>query len=130
MPGYFLYHVSSGLIVQYMEVSERELFLYETTGRAAIPTTSAANLSSLYVLDGVATPRPSLTGFDKTAILADGADTAILSGLPNPCTILINGQEHIVTGGTLELDADYPGTYRVEIRHFPYRDFVQEIIAT
>ncbi|MFV3131961.1 hypothetical protein [Niveispirillum sp. KHB5.9] len=83
-----------------------------------------------YVVSGTITPRPILPQFDKTSILADGTDIATLSGLPDPCTVLVNGEEHTITGGTLELDADYPGTWRVEIRHFPYRDFVQEITAT
>lgn len=130
MPGYLLYTRTTGALLQYMEIADEEVDLYEDATRAAIAVPALPDLSAIYVPDGTLTPRPDLAGFDKTSILADGADTATLSGLPDPCMALINGLEHTITGGTLELDADYPGTWRVEIRYFPYRDFVQEITAT
>ncbi|MFM2045237.1 MAG: hypothetical protein RLY86_3813 [Pseudomonadota bacterium] len=129
MACHIKYDAQSGFIRQIMDISPAEADLYAEPGwqvmAVAVPPTLAAD----YVLAGTVTPRPVLPDFDKTAILADGIDTATLSGLPDPCTVTVNGQDHSVTGGVLELDADHPGTYRVEIRHFPYRDFVQEITA-
>ncbi len=130
MGRYVLYSPQTGLIRQVMDIADDEADLYEQPDGAVMPVTASPELERDYVLDGVVIPRPTLSAFDKTSIAADGIDTATLSGLPDPCTILINGQEHTVTGGTLDLDADRPGTYRVEIRHFPYRDFAQEITAT
>lgn len=71
--------------------------------------------------------RPWLDGFDKTEIRADGTDMAVLDGLPDPCTVVIDGQPHTVTGGRLELTAAYKGTYCVEINQFPLMPYEESI---
>jgi hypothetical protein len=58
--------------------------------------------------------RPPLA-FDTTEIAADKVDAATLTGLPDPCEVRINREDYTVTGGTLTLRADLPGSYRVEI---------------
>lgn len=74
-------------------------------------------------------PRPSLA-FDKTSIVADGEDTATLTGLPDPCTVIVDDEAYEVTGGTLEIASDMPAVYRIEIEDpFPYLPFVAEITA-
>jgi hypothetical protein len=130
MASFIKYHILTGLIRQVMDISPDEANLYEEPGWSVMAVDAPPTLSTDYVLGGTVTPRPTLPAFDKTSILANGTDTATLSTLPDPCAVTVNGVEFSITGGTLELDADYPGTYRVEIRQFPYRDFVQEIIAT
>lgn len=130
MPSFIIYHQQTGFIRQSMDIASDEAILYQDLEWGVMAVATPPSFSADYVLSGVVTPRPVLPAFDKTSILADGVDSATLSGLPDPCEVWINGQSIPVTGGVLELDADYPGTYRVEIRHFPYRDFVQEIIAT
>lgn len=130
MVSFIKYHTQSGRIRQAMDIGPDEAVLYEETGWSVMAVDTAPALSTDYVLAGIVTPRPVLPGFDKTSILADGTDTATLSGLPDPCIVHVNGATHSITGGTLELDADYPGIYQVEIREFPYRDFIQEITAT
>lgn len=134
MGWYCIFRSGTGQIMQCMNIPSDEAPLYERPNEIPAVQVMACNAApdmfGDYVVGGAVVQRPTLPSFDKTSILANGSDTATLSGLPDPCTVLVNGQEYIVTGGTLELDAGYPGTYRVEIRHFPYRDFVQEIIAT
>lgn len=73
--------------------------------------------------------RPSLEGFDKTAILADDADTAKIEGLPIPCVVRVDGIDYVVADGTFELTSSMPASYVVEIDHFPYLPFKQEITA-
>lgn len=130
MVSFIKYHTQSGRIRQAMDISPEEANLYEEPGWSVMTVDTPPTLSTDYVLAGAVTPRPTLPAFNRTSILANGTDTATLSGLPDPCAVTVNGVAHSIVGGTLELDADYPGTYRVEIRQFPYRDFVQEITAT
>lgn len=85
-----------------------------------------------YVLNGVIVQRPILA-FDKTSIAADDTDTATLAGLPDPCTVSIDGTEYEVTGGTLEVTSPLPATYHVEITDenaFPAQALNVEITAT
>lgn len=76
--------------------------------------------------------RPELA-FDRTEIAADGADTAILAGLPEPCTVTVDGTAHKVEDGVLELRANTPGTYTVAVpdaQAFPAQAFSTIVTAT
>ena len=72
--------------------------------------------------------RPALLGFDKTRILADDTDTATLRDLPSPCTVLVNGVAHTITGGELALSCHLPIRLTVVIDAFPYLPF-QEVVT-
>ena len=45
-----------------------------------------------------------------------------LSGLPKPCTVLINGAAYDVDDGIAELSFNQPGTYHIVVRAWPYLD--------
>ena len=66
-------------------------------------------------------------------ILADGEDTAELSGLPVPCVARISGptgfSELSVPHGVLLFSASVPGAYRVQIEAFPFLDWEVTINA-
>lgn len=79
-----------------------------------------------YLPGGVVTLRPTLA-FDKLTIAADGEDSATLL-LDGVFVALIDGVPHAIEDA-LEIASDMPASYRVEITHFPYRDFVAEITA-
>lgn len=82
-----------------------------------------------YVLEGEVIERPTLA-FDKTEIIADGQDSATLASLPAPCTVLVDGDPHEITGGRIEMVTTMPGVYVIEIEDpFPYRPFRAEVIA-
>lgn len=81
------------------------------------------------IVDGAPAERPTLIGFDKLAITADGIDTATLA-LGEPFTATIDGVSHEISDGVLEIASEMPATYRVVIRHWPYRDFEAEIVAS
>lgn len=81
------------------------------------------------VVDEQLVPRPTLA-FDKTTILADDQDKATLTGLPDPCTVLVDDTPYEVTGGTLEITSDMPATYEIEIEDpFPAQYFKATIHA-
>lgn len=58
--------------------------------------------------------------WNKTIITADGVDTAVLSGLPNPCTVKFDGVSYIVTDGMFELASTTIGNYQVAIDEVEY----------
>ena len=75
-----------------------------------------------FVLDGMVIPRPTLA-FDKLTIKADGVDEATLPDLPDSCEVVVDGEVHVVEGGTLTITSDLPALYVIEIKAFPYMDF-------
>jgi hypothetical protein len=73
----------------------------------------------------------------KAAVEAGGVDESVLTGLPDPCTIVIDAPDPLVEttvqeveGGGFVFAAADPGTYVVEVRHFPFLPYRVEITAT
>lgn len=81
-----------------------------------------------YVLDEVILDRPAFT-ISKTEIVADDTDEAVITGLPDPVEVKIDGTAYEITGGTLALSSPMPATYKVEIDHWPYLPFSVEVTA-
>lgn len=50
---------------------------------------------------------------DKSRILSDGLEEVIVTGLPEQCTVLINGQPHEVTDGQLAVATSVAGSIAV-----------------
>lgn len=80
---------------------------------------------------------PLVVQIDKTEIEAGGIDEAVLTGLPDPCEIIIDDPDPSVettvtevTGGGFIFAAENPGTYTVEVRRFPFLPYKVEITAT
>jgi len=84
--------------------------------------------------------RPPLvvrTQDDRTTLAADGEDSIALTGLPNPCEIIIDAADPdveteiiSVAGGGFVFVADDPGVYTVEVRRWPFLPFRIEFTAT
>lgn len=70
-----------------------------------------------YVSGGSVALREEWTSatLDRTDILSDNADAATLSGLPDPCWVIVNGVPTEVVAGTYEITADTPGLTIVEM---------------
>lgn len=87
-------------------------------GHAVIEVSEAASYRTHWFDAGeVKDKTPLGAAWDKQAINADGMDTATLSGLPVPCTVLIDGEEFLVEDGSLEFVAMAPGDYFVSVDH-------------
>lgn len=74
---------------------------------------------------------------DKTTLVADGVDSITLTGLPDPCDIIIDDPDptvettySTVTGGGFVFIADDPGVYTVEVRRWPFLPFKIEFTAS
>lgn len=98
--------------------------------------------SYVAILDGkaVVADRPELvvrTEDDKTTLVAGGEDSITLTGLPDPCEIIVDDpdpavetQVYTVEGGGFIFMADDPGIYTVEVRRWPFLPFRIEFTAT
>lgn len=73
-----------------------------------------------WYFDGEPTLRPVIEGPETVEIVADGADTFALT-VPDPCIITVDGELHVVTGGTLSLQSDMAATYEIVLDQWPYR---------
>lgn len=77
-----------------------------------------------------AVPRPVLAAvLSTTTIRADDRDAAVLSGLPVPCTVTIDGVAHEVTDGELAIRSPMPATYEIAIDHWPFQAWAATLTA-
>jgi hypothetical protein len=77
-----------------------------------------------YVRDGRILPRKPIEITPRTTTIeADGKDCLVLSDLPQPCTVTIQGAIRAgpitVEDGSLEISCDQPGLFRVVITADP-----------
>lgn len=83
----------------------------EQSGQAYIDGQSDPRLH--YVVDGVLEDRPSNpASLDGHSIIS----------IPNPSTVTLAGTSYEVTDGVAEFEFNLPGTYKVTIQSWPYRD--------
>lgn len=123
----FAIHDSEGRILRFGCCPDYDVPLQARPGQTVLPIGAASPIGCC-VIDGVLTPQSALGGFDKTVIVADGADTAGMT-LPDPCEVRIDGVAHTVTGGRLELASVKPGLWRVEIDHPHHLPFETRVTA-
>jgi hypothetical protein len=89
-----------------------------------------------YALDGALTARPlPACTLDKTTIIADGLDTATLSGIPAGSSVRVtdsNGTtDYTVNDGAMEITADEPGTITITVTPaFPYKPLTVTVTAS
>lgn len=67
---------------------------------------------------------------NKTSILADDVDEIILSNLPIPCDVYLDGQIVEITDGSFEFSTPDVGYYKLKIDHVAYLKEEWEIEAT
>lgn len=73
---------------------------------------------------------------DRTTLQAGGVDAVTLTGLPDPCEIIVDDPDpdvetavHTVSGGGFVFVAQDPGVYTVEVRRWPFLPFKIEFTA-
>jgi hypothetical protein len=74
---------------------------------------------------------------DKTTLVAGTGDFVTITGLHNPCTIVVDDPDpavatttHVVEDGGFEFEPETPGVYIIEISRFPFLPATIEITAT
>lgn len=126
--SFTIYDPATGAIHRSGWCRRGDLEIQVRDGEAAVFEASADDLTQ-YVLEGEVVNKP-VFAFDKLAISANGLDEAVMTGLPSPITVIIDGTPHEVTGCTLEIASIMPAVYRVVIIHWPYMPFSAEVVAT
>ena len=85
-----------------------------------------------YVVDGVVRPRPVMPVMFDNATVPVGSEVTF-TGIPAGANVRVSGpatDAFTVPDGELVMTFDVPGTYRVSIEKFPFRDFEATCDAT
>lgn len=137
MKNYVVFEELSGKILRSGVAPEELVPLQAGAGERWAITPDWARDDTHYVSDvklGLVSPRPSLTlAPSKTTVAADGVDAAVID-VPANAEVVVEmpWNEELrttVAAPPLELTFDRPGTYRVKVSAFPYRDAWVEIHA-
>lgn len=89
-------------------------------GLAYLPHDAQVPGQLYYILDGQPTERPS-----SPVTLSD----LTLMDVPAGSTLWINGERYENVEGDIELEFPLPGTYRLRVECWPYRDWEGEVTA-
>lgn len=74
--------------------------------------------------------RPVLPAMlSKTTIRADERDAAVLSDLPRPCTVWIDGVPYEVDDGELVIRSPMQAVYEIRIDHWPHLTWASALTA-
>jgi hypothetical protein len=77
--------------------------------------------SMFYVVSDQIVPRPTFT---------ETVSGTVITGLPNPTTVVVNGTTTVVTDGEANLAFKQTGTYFVQLYSFPYVEKTIEVTQT
>jgi hypothetical protein len=112
-------------------MSPEDLDSLRARGLRFVVVPEGTSMVTNYVVDGELVARPAADiRITKTELPANKRARATITGLPDPCTLSIDGEPIAVTGGRLELTADMPGTYSIVFDEFPFMPWSAEIAAT
>jgi hypothetical protein len=126
----FVVFDSTGRVLRSGTCPSNDLFLQAGTGEFVLE--GRANDLLDYVVDGVVRPRPVMpVMFDNSTVPATSEVT--FTGIPDGAKVRVSGPANdafTVPDGELVMTFDVPGTYRVSIEKFPFRDFEATCDAT
>lgn len=117
-----IYKINSGQIIKSMNCPEEMIpiqYDFETENYLDIGNLPQIDDSLFYVKNNEVTARPEL----PVNIL----ETTV-TGLPNPTTVVTEGNSYVISDGTAELSFSLPGTYKIYLSSFPYQDKQIEVI--
>lgn len=121
--------LATGRIVSFRQLPRAEFDLQvPADGAAFLEVDGFVDPGLFYLTDGALVARPALDGFDRLAIAADDEDAAQMT-VPEPMTVHVDGQAYGPTD-TVAITSPMPGSYVIEIRHFPWQDFRAVVVAS
>lgn len=131
------YDPADGSIPHTIDAFPAEMVAYLTSIGATFvvhenPLEEPIDGTTHYVAEGAVVPRPEFDVPDAVTLVADGVDHFVFSGLPNPTTITVNGDEAVypVEDGAFEFSTDMASTYMLRLEAWPYRPATVEVTAT
>jgi hypothetical protein len=117
MIKFIFYNMSTGMVMGWGSCLPDRYIIQQFPGCLKMqydgdPKTVWVDLETLEIKQKILMPE-----FDRTEISCINGEVATCSGLPLDAEFCINGEEwNLVGDGSLEVEADLPGTYVVQIR--------------
>ena len=120
---YFYYYNSKGWIKSRSHCCDEDYDLQQAP-LGFTKKEGAPDLETEYAPNGVQTKRPTMTTvIDKTTITADTSDKATITKVPKGTKVIIAGVDQgMCDDGTVEINADFKGSYKVKLVCWPYLD--------
>lgn len=115
--------VRQAMIDFYHESSIKFVYFPGDTPPETIMQTSYVDTAT-----GKLTDRPSIETPAEISITADGVETVRIT-VPQPCTARLDGVNSVITEGFIDIAADMPAEYVLEIEQWPYLDKTVRITA-
>lgn len=132
MVRYMVYELGTGRILRSGLCPQNMVEHQAQAGEIAVESEDDGIDDSLqYVVDGAIVMRPSLPGFDKTTITADGEDAATMTVPVGSHVEIVAVASGVCEDGIVEITADLPDSYTVRVTDcWPYLDgeFVIEAV--
>lgn len=102
------------------------------TGRAIQIETDFSSYelhNAAYVSDGEVVMRPTFDCPSEIEIVADNIDSFTIHGLPNPCTVYVDGEPTVNTEGELVIQSNMAAEYDLVLEQWPYVTKKVKVIA-
>lgn len=126
----FLFHTAAGVITQVGACDDASYAVQTPPAGSSIlelatpPADAFVYIAGNFVNNGTVAARGAIAAAVSAAtITADGTTVASITGLPDPCTVSLTGVQTVaptvVTGGTIEITANAPGTIAVSVTADP-----------
>lgn len=113
-----VYKIDSGQITKNISCPEEMVSLQYNNETEDYLEHESVDDASFYVANGTIEPRPQ---FEEVV------SGTVISGLPNPTTVIAAGTVVVVSDGQADLTFSQVGTYAVQLQSFPYVDKVVEV---
>jgi hypothetical protein len=112
----FVVYNTDGKIVRVGYCPSNDVSLQAKENETVMETEDVINSRTHYVSNGQITERTELSSsWNAETVAADGTTEIVLSDLPVPCTVYVNGDEVTVDDGSLEFSTSDSGFYHVAI---------------
>ena len=118
-----IYKKETGVIRQFVNTEEEVIEEQLETGEAYLLNDPTIPVRYAYVdIDG-----PVIKEQGEMNYTVEGNK---ITGLPVPCQAVFNGAVYDVTDGTITLDADKPGVYRIRVSSVAYKsEFITVVVS-
>jgi len=114
--NYMCYNATTGKIFSSGQCVESDLSLQAKEGLTVIKTDTLVNDARYYVSDGTITEKAEISAtWSAETVTADGSSEIVLSTLPTPCIVYIDGEAVSVEDGSLEFSTSAVGYYHIRI---------------
>ena len=128
MKRYIVYDPKTGEILKTGICPGNDFELQNKDGEKIIE--GIADQKEQYIQNGEIVNRPQMPiTINQTTVHADNTDTIIISNIPTGATMIIEREVYTIDDGVAELTFENPGTYRIMIEKFPYKDVTLEVEA-